>query len=145
MDFFGWIILSEYASYEEEVAKEELPREPLREEYKAKVALIQQKIDESTKALKEIWEHHRPFIDNIFNDSISIAGMCNKKPDWFESDILGLYEYVAKILPGSYGLLYYCNADENEDVFNVLVMRNGKLEHKLDPFLSPLFKNVDSY
>lgn len=60
-------------------------------------------------------------------------------------DIFNLYEYIAKIAIGSYGLLYIRN-DESLDAFNefeVFVLSKGKVRKEKDPFLSPCIPAIE--
>lgn len=51
-------------------------------------------------------------------------------------------EYVAQLLPGSFGLLYERDEEmtgaPGQNGFRVRVMARGELSLRLDPFLSPL-------
>lgn len=62
------------------------------------------------------------------------------------STILQLYKFIARVSPGSYGLLYTrddedLNGKHNE--FCVCVLSRGKLDIKSDPFLSPFISVVE--
>lgn len=60
-------------------------------------------------------------------------------------DIFNLYEFIAEIAKGSYGLLYIKN-DESEDAFNefeVFVLARGKIKKEKDPFLSPCIPVIE--
>ncbi|MCX8583315.1 MULTISPECIES: Imm7 family immunity protein [unclassified Gilliamella] len=60
-------------------------------------------------------------------------------------DIFNLYEFIAEIAKGSYGLLYIRN-DESEDAFNefeVFVLARGKIKKEKDPFLSPCIPVIE--
>lgn len=61
-------------------------------------------------------------------------------------DIITLYENVAKIAPGSYGLLYIrddedCTGFENK--FRVIVLKRGQLIEKEDMLLSPCNPTIE--
>lgn len=58
------------------------------------------------------------------------------------SEVISLYEYIAEIAKGSYGLLYV-NSEREENQFRVLVLRKGSLEWRDDPFLSPLIPMIE--
>ncbi|OCG66917.1 hypothetical protein A9G41_11900 [Gilliamella sp. Nev5-1] len=61
------------------------------------------------------------------------------------ADIFELYNYVAQISQGSYGLLYVRN-DELIDAFNefeVFVLARGKIRKEKDPFLSPCIPKIE--
>ncbi|OPX41941.1 hypothetical protein CLHUN_42010 [Ruminiclostridium hungatei] len=61
-------------------------------------------------------------------------------------NIVGLFERIATLAPGSYGLLYLRN-DEDTDGFNnafqVFVLSRGILKLQQDPFLSPYCPTVE--
>lgn len=60
-------------------------------------------------------------------------------------DMFNLYEFIAEIAKGSYGLLYIRN-DESEDAFNefeVFVLARGKIKKEKDPFLSPCIPVIE--
>lgn len=60
-------------------------------------------------------------------------------------EIFNLYEYIATIAIGSYGLLYIRN-DESLDAFNefeVFVLARGKVRKEKDPFLSPCIPIIE--
>lgn len=60
-------------------------------------------------------------------------------------DIFNLYEYIAKIAIGSYGLFYIRN-DESLESFNefeVFVLARGKIKKEKDPFLSPCIPIIE--
>lgn len=60
-------------------------------------------------------------------------------------DIFNLYEFIAEIAKGSYGLLYIRN-DESEDAFNefeVFVLAREKIKKEKDPFLSPCIPVIE--
>lgn len=76
-------------------------------------------------------------------------GICHIDVSYFSNhengqtkELLFAFENIARIAPGSYGLVYYWN-DENygsnpyENEFRVLVIKRGICEWKDDPFLSP--------
>ena len=59
--------------------------------------------------------------------------------------VLELFEFIAQVAPGSYGLLYIHDG-ENVDAhneFQVWVLKKGKLQKRSDPFLSPYFPEVE--
>lgn len=61
-------------------------------------------------------------------------------------EILSLYRYIGEIAPGSYGLLY-SRDDENQEgednEFRVLVLARGQLKEQRDPFLSPCIPVIE--
>ncbi|WP_116206176.1 Imm7 family immunity protein [Amycolatopsis circi] len=57
-------------------------------------------------------------------------------------EVIEFLEYVARLLPGSYGLLYERDEEASDapgqNGFRVRVMARGELGLRLDPFLSPI-------
>jgi hypothetical protein len=55
------------------------------------------------------------------------------------SYIQEIFEWVGQNAPGSYGLLYYQNEENNEmtEGFKVYVMKRGRISTKMDKELSP--------
>jgi hypothetical protein len=78
----------------------------------------------------------------IFNGGhfLRMDGLINRRRDEAR-EVTAIFEYVAEYLPGSWGLLYERSADMPEppgqNAFRVGVLARGKLEYRLDPFLSP--------
>lgn len=72
-------------------------------------------------------------------DHLWLAHFYNHRPagTW---DPVELFQYVARIAPGSYGLLYIWD-DEDRDgfqnQFQVYVLARGEVYRRMDPFLSP--------
>ncbi|MGV3723616.1 MAG: Imm7 family immunity protein [Actinomycetota bacterium] len=63
------------------------------------------------------------------------AGCPNHRHDC----IFGLFPWLAKRAPGSYGLLYVWDEEDptHHNNFQVWRLRRGEVEQQLDPFLSP--------
>ena len=67
---------------------------------------------------------------------------------YVEKDIINLYNFVAEISPGSYGLLYVHDDEDmngNDNSFSVFVLTRGSLRRHKDPFLSPFIPVVEDY
>lgn len=63
-------------------------------------------------------------------------------------NVFSLIRYISDIAPGSYGLVYlYDDEDENghENTFQVFVLAKGRLTKHQDTFLSPLNPKVEDY
>ncbi|MBP0458113.1 Imm7 family immunity protein [Streptomyces montanisoli] len=72
---------------------------------------------------------------------VVVNGLVNRRRD--EAEELGdLLDHIAARFPGSYGVLYERSADMPEPpgqgAFRVKVMARGKVDIRLDPFLSPV-------
>jgi len=72
---------------------------------------------------------------------LAVSGLNNRK-DSYASEIMSLYNYIARIAPGSYGLLYTLD-DDVENEFRVFVLTKGKIQEHSDPFLSPFMPVVE--
>ncbi|WP_275291964.1 Imm7 family immunity protein [Amycolatopsis sp. La24] len=124
--FHGWFELDESPS---EVEWGEEKFDELLEEVRERVAAIDWLSGEAR--LK------------VFNGMhvLTVNGMPNRRRDE-EQELTELLEYVARLLPGSHGLLYELDDDAREmpwpDGFRVRVMARGEITVRLDPFLSPL-------
>jgi hypothetical protein len=63
-------------------------------------------------------------------------------------EVFDLYNLIAKIAPGSYGLVYmHDDEDKNgmDNAFRVFVLTRGVLREEKDPFLSPYFPTLEDY
>lgn len=61
-------------------------------------------------------------------------------------DVFDLFNYIAEIAEGSYGLIYMHDSENPEgkdNAFQVFVLKNGALKEAADPFLSPIFPDVE--
>ena len=78
---------------------------------------------------------------------IWVSGYRNHKPTGEYCPIA--FEYVGKIAPGSYGILYVLDDEDlkndNENYFKVFVLARGKLSVHRDPFLSPVMPTIESF
>ncbi len=95
------------------------------------------------------WQHGVLDLRVINGDyHIWTSGYRNHKPI-DDYDPVGFFEYVAKIAPGSYGVLYARDnedlIDDNYNKFKVYVLAHGQLTEKEDPFLSPFVPTVESF
>lgn len=62
------------------------------------------------------------------------------------SDVFEFYEYIAKIAPGSYGLIYFRDDEDIngiDNIFMVYVLARGVIHEKKDVFLSPFTPVVE--
>lgn len=73
---------------------------------------------------------------------LNISGLDNHKA-LGKYDPVEIFIYVGRSAPGSYGILYTrdCNNDSNE--FHVHVLKRGELEEKIDHYLSPFIPSVE--
>ncbi|RKN84344.1 Imm7 family immunity protein [Paenibacillus ginsengarvi] len=74
-------------------------------------------------------------------DSWTISGLHNH----FSNYVLEIYNWVSGNLPGSYGLLYTHDDEDDEDnnKFVVWKLARGKLTRETDSFLSPYIPVVE--
>jgi len=121
---------------------------------------LEDEVDRTDEIIVDIKAHVDPTPDNVTIDfrnnngvhSMQIA-FCNNHYGSIGKDIVSLFTYIAKVAPGSYGLLYL-QEDEGkllsqtfgrpledamyqQNVITVLVMARGQVVRRKDPFLSP--------
>lgn len=110
----------------------------------------EENIDDIAKMIEE-------YIDNLNWESgifkifavngeyqIIVSGVSNHKTK--ESELLGVYKYIAKIAPGSYGLLYVKDDEDTKGLDNefiVYTLVRGNLSIQKDTFLSPFIPIVE--
>ncbi|PXZ06876.1 hypothetical protein DKK70_09435 [Gilliamella apicola] len=128
-------------------------------EYYGWISISDSTYESDDKALSLVLEKLHVFINEYkINDSLGILKLhqvnrvtqllvsgCRNHFSQELIDIFKLYEYVAKIAVGSYGLLYIRN-DESEDAFNefeVFVLARGEIKKEKDPFLSPCIPVIE--
>jgi hypothetical protein len=72
------------------------------------------------------------------------ATRSDQHAEWHET-ILDLFNFIAAVAPGSYGLLYveHDEGPEHPNQFRVWVLARGALVERGDPFLSPHFPVVE--
>jgi hypothetical protein len=71
-----------------------------------------------------------------------VVGELNgRNPIWDE--ILNLYRLTSIEAPGSYGELTFFDEENDKDLDELYVLRKGKLEYFINPFLSPWFSKVE--
>ncbi len=70
-----------------------------------------------------------------------ISGFRNHK-DSLVDDLFELYAFIARIAPGSYGILY-ARDDDVENKFRAFILKRGTLVEYEDPFLSPFIPTVE--
>jgi hypothetical protein len=75
-------------------------------------------------------------------DSLHIAGQHNHKGSAY---VIELFKWIAKIAPGSYGILYVQDAEDEKyhNEFRVWRLCRGELKEYDDPFLSPYVPIVE--
>jgi hypothetical protein len=78
------------------------------------------------------WHNGQPFVD--------VQGLTNR-PRGLDRDLDALLAFLARRLPGSYGLLYDRDDERVEppggNAFRVRVLARGTVTERDDPFLSP--------
>lgn len=60
-------------------------------------------------------------------------------------ELQALFQYVAEVAPGSYGLVYTMNDEDtqHDNAFRVFVLARGTFIERADPFLSPFVPVVE--
>ena len=79
--------------------------------------------------------------DLILNISIKANRFRQESKDAFE-----LFDLIAEIAKGSYGLLYFHDEEDlhgKDNTFQVYVLAKGLIKKKDDIFLSPLFPTIE--
>jgi hypothetical protein len=69
----------------------------------------------------------------------------HNRPGQLHHQLLALLHTIAEVLPGSHGLVYWCD-DEDMRVANnyqVIVLARGKIHNEADPFLSPMNPKIE--
>ncbi|MDA2808971.1 Imm7 family immunity protein [Nocardiopsis suaedae] len=83
------------------------------------------------------WINGQPFLH--------VGGLLNRRST--EADeVFDLFERVGSVAPGSYGLLYYHDDEENGEegnTFHVLAMRRGRLTRESDDHLTPVIPRLE--
>ena len=79
------------------------------------------------------------------NYRITLCGASNRKDTRFY-EIVKLYEGISLSLPGSYGILYYLDTEDEQywDVYRCLILRKGRITTEIDNFFSPVSEKVES-
>src|SRR5215217_8165841 len=106
--------------------------------------MLQRAADRVHRKLSELGDQHLLDLRWI-NDqpSVHIAGYASHSGTWAER-VVDLYTQIARLAPGSYGLLYVRdpeNAFHGEE-FRIYRMARGQVTEHADPFLSPVIPMV---
>jgi hypothetical protein len=74
------------------------------------------------------------------------SGSANHRGEDHKS-LLAVLRHIATELPGSYGLVYWCDDEEpgrdRFDGYRVIVVARGQLHDRFDPFLSPIAPHIE--
>ncbi|WP_158879966.1 Imm7 family immunity protein [Amycolatopsis anabasis] len=75
---------------------------------------------------------------------VHLAGSPIRRGSWGE-EIVELFNQIARLAPGSYGLLYVRDDDDpfQGNEFQVYRMARGQVTRHADPFLSPVVPTVE--
>src|SRR5262249_28929453 len=70
---------------------------------------------------------------------------CKNHATTIGQELLGLFHFIARVAPGSYGLLYTLDDEQpaHNNAFRVYVLARGALTEQADPFLSPFVPVVE--
>ncbi|MBN2910861.1 hypothetical protein JQC72_15280 [Polycladomyces sp. WAk] len=122
-EFHGWIMIPEYEKNKDAVFEK-----------------IKQRIEEYA------WVRGVLGI-TVVNASYHIytSGYTNHKAQDAD-EVFELYQYVAKLSPRAYGLLYVWDDEDPNGLaneFQVFVLMRGKIHERRDPFLSPCIPLLD--
>lgn len=74
-------------------------------------------------------------------DSLHIAGQHNHEAEY----VIELFRWIAQVAPGSYGILYFQDDEDEkyENEFRVWRLCRGELKEHDDPLLSPYVPTVE--
>lgn len=125
-EFHGWATIRESAN---EIGEDGEYRNQIVEKLQRKIT----DLDWPSGAIDLRWVNGEP---HFFTSG------CRNHKDSVVDDLFQLYEYMAEIAPGSYGILYVRN-DDFENDFKVFVLMRGVLQEHQDPFLSPFIPKVE--
>jgi hypothetical protein len=76
---------------------------------------------------------------------INVSGLKNRRGE-DSKEINELYQYIARVAPGSYGLLYEWDDEDQEgfeNKFKVKVLKRGKIIEVEDKLLSPIIPEIE--
>jgi hypothetical protein len=93
------------------------------------------------------WEHN-PWVGFRWVNArghVWVDGFRNHSGN-IRAPLLDLFRTIAQVAPGSYGLLYMRDSEEDpghEQEFRAYVLARGELSERADPFLSPFVPIVE--
>lgn len=104
--------------------------------------------------VKEIQQYIKDFnwisdlcVLEFYNGSPSLSVVLFKNRFTQEvKEVFSLFEYIAKIAKGSYGLIYLYddeNTEGKENIFQVYSLARGKIAENKDTFLSPIIPKIE--
>lgn len=127
----------------------------LRESYVFDWDYIDERLPEIVEDIQAYIKAHYCDSDNNFRtqlmgmngkDVLQIALQNNHLGNWECGEALALFQYVAEVAPGSYGVLHIYDSDgqygDGNEMYMV-VMARGKLLRHRNPFLSPVLPKVE--
>jgi len=130
LDYQGWIIIQDDPT-------EEMPEG---KSFDSRVKEIVERIDLLRAEYDAAISHYG--ING--HRRIMLCGASNRK-DFLFCEVIRLYECVASLLPGSHGILYYLDTEDQQyyDAYRCLILRMGRVTTEMDNFFSPVSEKVD--
>ncbi|WP_020668965.1 Imm7 family immunity protein [Amycolatopsis nigrescens] len=121
-EYHGWVTISETPGVD------------------ADDALLHRAVERVRRKLAELGDYHLQDLRWMNGrPALHLAGFVNHRGSW-GGRILDLYGQVARLAPGSYGLLYVHDDEDafHGDDFRVYRMARGQVTEHTDPFLTPV-------
>ena len=110
-------------------------------------ANLAQIVEELRREINRIDADDRLIGVNYSNsEACLIATRCTNHFSEDIAEVIELFETVARIAPGSYGLLYIRNDEDiarHNNAFRAYVLSRGSLRLQQDPFLSPCIPMIE--
>jgi hypothetical protein len=127
-EYHGWVAISETPSLDGDDAK-----------LNRAVKRVRRRVDDlggSPHLLDFRWMNGIPYLH--------LAGAPNRRGTW-EAEIVDLFAQIARLAPGSYGLLYLRDEDDpfHGNEFRVYRMARGQITEHIDQFLTPVVPTVE--
>ncbi|GHI83326.1 Imm7 family immunity protein [Streptomyces xanthophaeus] len=124
-EYHGWITISETAAGDDDDVR--LRR--IVDELRLRIARMA-----SPYLLDLRWMNGQPFIH--------LGGMANHRSS---TDVIGLFEHVAAVAPGSYGLLHVRDDEDpdHENEVRVLRLTRGAITQHTEALLSPCIPKLE--
>ncbi|MGW6944285.1 Imm7 family immunity protein [Streptomyces xanthophaeus] len=124
-EYHGWITISETAAGDDDDVR--LRR--IVDELRLRIARMA-----SPYLLDLRWMNGQPFIH--------LGGMANHRSS---TDVIGLFEHVAAVAPGSYGLLHVRDDEDpdHENEVRVLRLTRGAITQRTEALLSPCIPKLE--
>lgn len=114
-----------------------------------------EKRTEGLAAIQRWMDEHRDYMDELSSIALMrgeltntngvdlvIAFGCRNHENGIVAKLRELLEHIATVAPGSFGFVYYMDANYYY-FWNVLVLKRGQITEEEDPFFSPMIPTVE--